>query len=147
MKALLSFLLYSVILPSFLFAQNSKTESQEVTVPTATKAAFVKAFPGSSNVKWEKEGKDYEVNFLQNANKMSAVYDKSGALKETELIIPNEQLPPAITAWVNEHYKGSKISEAAKITKANGTVNYEAEVNKKDLVFDASGKFIKEDKD
>jgi hypothetical protein len=31
--------------------------------------------------------------------------------------------------------------------KANGEVNYEAEVPHKDVIFDANGKFIKEAKD
>jgi hypothetical protein len=31
----------------------------------------------------------------------------------------------------------------AKITKANGEVNYEAEVKGQDLIFDANGRFLK----
>jgi len=49
--------------------------------------------------------------------------------------------------YVKAHYKGATAKEAAKITKADGTVNYEAEVSKKDVIFDAKGKFIKEEKD
>ena len=147
MKSLLSFLLTAIVLPSLLFGQEAKTASKNVAVPDAAKTAFTKAFPGSSKITWEKEGKDYEVNFMQGVNKMSAVYDHSGLLKETEQVIQPDQLPATITAWIAEHRKGSKPTEAAKITKANGEINYEAEVNKKDLVFDASGKFIKEEKD
>jgi hypothetical protein len=35
----------------------------------------------------------------------------------------------------------------AKITKADGTVNYEAEVDGKDVIFNSIGKFLKEAKD
>jgi hypothetical protein len=56
-------------------------------------------------------------------------------------------LPANVVAYVKAHYKGAAIKEGAKITKADGTINYEAEVNKMDVVFDANGKFIKEAKD
>ena len=36
-----------------------------------------------------------------------------------------------------------KISETAKITKADGTVVFEVEVKGKDLLFDAKGNIIK----
>jgi hypothetical protein len=38
------------------------------------------------------------------------------------------------------------VKEAAKITQADGAIMYEAEVNGKDLIFDASGKFVKQEK-
>lgn len=35
-----------------------------------------------------------------------------------------------------------KIKEAAKITKSNGEVQYEAEVNGKDILFTPEGKIV-----
>jgi hypothetical protein len=122
-------------------------EAKDITVPATVKTAFEKAFPASSKVKWEKEAANYEVNFLQQDKKMSAVYDSQGDLQETELTIKVTELPATVTAYIDQHHKGAKIKEAAKITKANGELNYEAEVNKTDLLFDADGKFIKEAKD
>jgi hypothetical protein len=133
------------ILATAGFAQEKK-ESKH-TAPAAAKAAFEKAFPGVSKVKWGQEGKEYEANFVQNGKKMSAVYDSRGVLKETEEDIKITELPAAVAAYVKEHHKGAAIKEAAKITKPNGEVNYEAEVNKMDLIFDANGKFIKAEKD
>jgi len=46
-----------------------------------------------------------------------------------------------------KNIRAKKIKEAAKITDAKGVVTYEAEVTGKDLIFDASGKFLKEIKD
>jgi hypothetical protein len=48
---------------------------------------------------------------------------------------------------MKKNYPGTKVEEAAKIVKANGDINYEAEVHHKDVIFDANGKFIKEAKD
>jgi hypothetical protein len=125
-----------------VFAQNKSTN-----VPSEVKNAFKKSFAGVSNVKWEKEGDGYEVNFFQSGRQMSAVYSAGGNLTETEEVITINELPAGVQAYVSQHYKGTKIKEAAKIKKANGEINYEAEVNKVDVLFDSNGKFLKEVKD
>lgn len=114
-------------------------------VPAPVKAAFAKQYPGITAA-WEKEDGKYEVNFKQNGNTMSALYEASGTLTETEMDIKVSDLPATVQAYVKEHYKGKAVKEAAKITKADGTVNYEAEVSGKDVIFNAAGKFIKEAK-
>jgi len=43
--------------------------------------------------------------------------------------------------------KGKKVKETAKIQKSDGTTVYEAEVKRKDMIFDASGKLLSEGKD
>lgn len=105
---------------------------------------MVKAFPGSKNVKWEKEGSEFEASFNHGGKKMSAVLDDKGNLKESEVELKVSELPSNILQYIKEKYKGATIKEAAKITKSNGEVNYEAEVNGTDIIFDANGKFIKE---
>jgi hypothetical protein len=125
------------------FAQKEKSDQ----APDVAKTAFAKAFPGASKVKWEKEKADYEVNFEQDGQEMSAVYDSGGALKETEVEIKASQLPAGVLDYIKLHYKNAKVKEIAKITKAGGEVNYEAEVNKTDVLFDANGKFLKEEKE
>lgn len=115
-------------------------------VPAAVKASFKKDFPGIST-NWEKEKANYEANFKQNGNTMSALYDANGNKTETEMDIKVAALPVAVTAYIAQNYKGEKIKEAAIITKANGEVNYEAEVKGMDLIFTKEGKFIKAAKD
>lgn len=121
------------------YGENGKKSKN---VPIAAREAFAKAFPDALKAKWEKETEGYEVNFVQAGQEMSAVYSSGGVLKETEKAIRVQDLPVAATDYLAEHYKGSAISEAAKITKANGAVNFEAEVNSRDMLFDASGKFL-----
>lgn len=128
-------------------AQKEEKEGKSITPPQAAKTAFLKTFPGSSNVKWVKEDAKYEAEFKQNGKSMSAEFDDKGTLLETEVTIMKGELPAAVLQYVKEHYKGASIKEAAKITKANGEINYEAEVNKVDVMFDANGKFIKEARD
>ena len=78
---------------------------------------------------------------------MSATFDEKGTWLETESKIEINELPSGVVAYVEKNYKGQKIKEAAKLKLPGGVTNYEAEIKGKDLVFDASGKFIKESKD
>ena len=91
--------------------------------------------------------REYEAGFKQNGNTMSALFWANGTMTESEMDIKVSDLPAAVLAYVKEHYKGKAIKEGAKITKADGTVNYEAEVAGKDVIFDANGNFLKEVKE
>jgi hypothetical protein len=112
-------------------------------VPAAVKSAFEKAYPTVKTIKWEKEKGDFEAGFKQGDNEMSAVFKANGIQLEFELEINAATLPATVLVYVKQYYKGAAIKEAAKVTKANGEVNYEAEVKGKDLLFDSAGKFIK----
>lgn len=115
-------------------------------VPAAVKAAFAAKYAGLS-VKWEMEDGKYEANFKQDNNTMSAMFKPDGTFTESETDIKVTELPAGVLLYLKQHYTGKAIKEAAKITKADGTVNYEAEVSGKDLIFDANSKFIKAVKD
>lgn len=116
-------------------------------VPASVKATFAKAFPTIKDAKWEAENGDYEANFKQNGQKMSASFEASGALKETEKPISIASLPVTITKYLQEHYKGQKVKEAAELKMADGSTHYEAEVKGMDVIFDAAGNFIRTQKD
>ncbi|MGC4101089.1 PepSY-like domain-containing protein [Ferruginibacter sp.] len=115
-------------------------------VPQAVKEAFAKQYPGIT-AKWEKEDGMIEAGFKQNGKTLSVLYNTDGTKMEVEMDIAVTELPATVLSYVKEHYKGKTIKEAAKITKTDGTVNYEAEVNSMDVIFDAAGKFLKEVKD
>lgn len=115
-------------------------------IPAAVKVSFAKQYPGAV-AKWEKEDGKFEAGFKQNGNTMSALFEANGTMNESEMDIKIADLPASVTAYVKEHYKGKSIKEGAKITKADGTVNFEAEVDGKDVIFDADGKFLREMKD
>ncbi len=115
-------------------------------VPAKVKAAFAKPHPGIT-AKWEKENDVYEAGFKLGGKSISELYTAGGTMTESETDIKIAGLPSTVQGFVKSHYKGAGIKEAAKITKSDGTVNYEAEVNKTDLIFDANGKFLKEVKD
>jgi len=138
------FLMVPVITVLTLSAGAQKLNESQV--PAAIKQAFQKAYPGTAAT-WDKERGNYEANFKQNGKAMSSVIDPKGSIIETETDIAVNELPLAIHQYIKQHYKGAAIKEAARIVKADGDVNYEAEVNNKDVVFDAAGKFIREEND
>jgi hypothetical protein len=115
-------------------------------VPTAVKAAFAKQF-AVATAKWEKENGEYEAGFTIDGIEMSTLFSADEKMTESEVSIKPIELPAKVLAYVKANYKDKKIKGAAKITKADGTVNYEAEVNGVDVMFDANGKFLKEVKD
>lgn len=107
-------------------------------VPATVTAAFAQAYPNATDIHWEKEKSgDYEVEFELDQVEMSVVYDAQGLEKEVETEIAVSELPAAVQTAL----KGKRIKEAAKITKS-GMTYYEAEVKRKDLMFDASGKAL-----
>jgi hypothetical protein len=133
-----------IISGAVLSAAGQKLNESQVPVPAKT--AFEKKYPGIK-ASWDKEDANYEANFKLSGKAMSAVIDKNGTIVETETDIPLTDLPKPAQDYIKKNYPGTKIEEAARIVKANGEVNYEAEVHHKDVIFDANGKFIKEAKD
>jgi hypothetical protein len=109
------------------------------------KASFNKAYPGITG-NWEKEKGNYEVGFKHANQTMSLLIDSRGNILETETDMSARLLPASILSYMRSHYRGNKITEAAKIVKADGQVTYEAEIKGKDVLFDSNGKFLKTEK-
>lgn len=128
------------LLAACLFAQ----QPGDVNIPAAAKRLFRDTYPAATHVKWEQVGANHEVRFMLGTKAISVVYDATGALEQTTALIDPSELPKAATTYIRQHYKHASVKDAAKVTKANGEVNYEAEVNKTDLIFDQHGKRLKQ---
>jgi hypothetical protein len=109
-----------------------------IKVPGKVKAAFVKLH-GSTRVSWEVENLDYEAGFILKGKKASEVYSTTGILLESEVEIKISVLPDAIKLKLQT----KNIREAARISRTNGEVLYEAKVSGRDLLFDANGNPVK----
>lgn len=142
--SLRSFLFVMVAMMSPLLVTSQKI--QEKDVPVSVKTALQKQYPKAAKVKWSKEADKFEAEFDLNKEETSVLMDASGNVLETEVEIEISQLPKGVAEYVKTNYKSS-IKEAAKITDANGSVSYEAEIKGKDLLFNSNGKFVKETKD
>lgn len=123
------------------FAQAQKMN--ENAVPAPVRSGLQKQFPGTNNVKWEKEKGNYEAGFKSNGTDYSVLLNADGKIIETEIAMSVHSLAAPVKEYVAKNYPGQKLKGAAKITDAKGIVTYEAELEGKDLIFDASGKFLK----
>lgn len=127
-----------VITTTVLSVQAQTISSKKV--PAQVKSAFEKSHSTITKIKWEMEGQNYEAGFSLKGIKTAEVYTPGGKLIEAETSIKLSEFP----ALVQAKLKGLKITETAKIVKADGTVVYEAEVKGKDLLFDANGNLVKQ---
>ncbi len=125
------------------YAQKMK----EADVPATVKSAFAKQYAAVKVVNWEMEDGKYEAGFDLNKVKTSVLIDPKGNITETESKIAVSALPKTVTDYCVKNYADKKIAEASKIVDAKGVITYEAEINKKDVLFDSEGKFIKESQD
>lgn len=140
-KIILSILVIATV-SGIAVAQKVKTAA----VPAPVQAALIKKYPAATKATWEKEKENYEANWGgKSGEDMSVTYTPKGIFLEQVAAIPVSSLPSGVAGYVKRHYKGAKISEAGKITDAKGTIMYEAEVKRKDLVFDEKGNFLKID--
>ncbi|MCY7409999.1 MAG: PepSY-like domain-containing protein [Chitinophagales bacterium] len=120
---------------------------KESAVPAPVVASFNKMYPNAEENKWSMEEGNYEAEFEMNESEASVTFDAAGNLLETEKEIAVKDLPAACAAYVSKNYAGQTIKEASEITDSKGVKTYEAELKGKDLVFDANGNFINEEKD
>jgi hypothetical protein len=143
MKKYISFLVISgLLMTGSAFAQKSK----KVDVPAPVKSALQAKYPQAKNATWETEKGNFEANWGgKSGEDNSALFTPSGDFIEIVKAIPVSALPKSVITYVKDHYKGAKITEAGKVTDAKGKLTYEAEVNKKDIIFDENGNYLKED--
>lgn len=124
------------------FAQTKEKKE----VPKVVKEAFQKEYP-NTKVKWDVEKDGFEAEFKLNGKEASADYDKLGHKLATEIEISKTEFPAKALTYIATTYPNKKIKETAKITDNKNVITYEAEVKidgkDSDLIFDASGNFLK----
>lgn len=145
MKKTLSLAAILFALSTGAFAQNEKEENNgKVVVPATVKTALAKKYPDATKVTWEKEKGNYEANWGGKSGEDNSVqFTPAGVFIEMVKAIQITELPSPVLAYVKDHYKGAKITEAGRVTDATGKIFYEAEVNKKDIIFNEQGNFVK----
>jgi len=141
-KIILSVILLAGTMTGIVIAQDLKAKD----VPATVKDALAKKYPDAKKVSWEKEKGNYEANWGGKSGEDNAVmFTPAASFVEIVVAIPISQLPPSVAKYVAKNYKGTKITEAGKVTDAAGKHMFEAEIKGKDLIFDEKGVFIKED--
>src|SRR5579859_6023300 len=135
----------AALLTAFGFANAQKVNDADL--PAAVKATFKSKCPNVTSVKWEKEDGNYEAHYDMNKVEMTCVINPSGKFVQTEEGIPTSALPKGASDYMAKNFPGKKLKDVTKITGADGTVTYEAEVDEVDYVFDKDGNFLKKEAD
>lgn len=118
-------------------------------VPSKIQIAFKKMYPKALIQKWNDESPIWEAKYVNGAEKGAISFNANAKVVETELVIQESQLPAnrSIQKYVKRFYPQERIKGCEKITKANGMITYEIQVEGKELVFDAKGNFKEEELD
>ena len=112
-------------------------------IPSPVKTSFQKNYASATHVTWEKENGNYEGNWGgKSGEDNSVMYSPAGVFIEYVKAIRVSELPKNTLMYLRTHYKNVKVTEAGKVTDAKGKICYEAEVNRKDVLFDSNGNFI-----
>jgi hypothetical protein len=129
------------------FAGSIQAQRLEIReVPEAVMIAFRKANPGVGNPQWRKEKGCYQAKCMVNKTPRTFTYTKSGTPVVKDAKAAMEALPTGIKEYLDKNHRGAVVDKVLKIINANGTVNYDVEVNGQDLIFDANGKYLKTQK-
>ena len=149
MKKILGLFTMLIAFNSGTFAQKNEGANEHINVPAVVKSANMKKYPESKtqHVTWEKENGNYEANWGgKDGEANSAQYTPSGNFVEIVKAIPVNQLPKSSLSYIKEHYKNTKFGDVGKVLDAQGKNSYEVEINRKDVIFDEKGNFVKEEK-
>ena len=138
MKQLLT---VSLLYFSLVAVKAQKLSDSEV--PVIIKNAFAKMYPGIKEASWNKESTLYKASFSDGNYKGTVSFANNGKWTERETVIPVNSLPVSIKSYTQENYKNIKITEAAKVTKASGEVQYKVAIGGKQILFTKEGDFIK----
>ncbi|MBS1526750.1 MAG: PepSY-like domain-containing protein [Bacteroidetes bacterium] len=141
---LLSVLAGGILASTSVSAQRIKKSD----VPAEVLSGLSKKYPQATKVTWEKESGNFEANWGgKSGEDMSVQFTPAGQFVEEVRAIPTSSLPAGVAAYVKSRYKGARISEAGKVTDAQGKTSYEAEIKGKDMIFDENGNFVKKEEE
>lgn len=149
MKKILSVAAILFALGSTTFAQENEGGNHHIKVPAVVKNANMKKYPESKthHITWETEKGNYEANWGgKDGEANSVTYTPSGTFVEIVKEIPVSQLPKNTHTYIKEHYTNAKFGDVGKVLDGQGKTFYEVEINRKDVIFDDQGNFIKEEK-
>lgn len=127
-----------------LFVTSYSQTQNSVEVPSAVTRSFEKSHPNISPVTWSKTGDNYKASFVDDNKAMTATYNASAKLKETETGISVASLPTQALKYLNDNFPHDYAKKSTKVTRADGKSEYFVSINQSDLTFDSKGKFIKQ---
>jgi hypothetical protein len=145
---MLKILSFIVMLTIVNIASAQKVEESKV--PAAVTKVFKAKYPNVKDADWEKEGADYEVEYLMATKKYESKFSADGKWMETETKMKVTEIPQSVkTGWAKTEYKDWKIEKVSQVESSDATMSsfYELEVEKagkeKEVCVSSDGKVLK----
>ncbi len=115
-----------IMLCTFIFAAETKIDKSQV--PQAVLSAFQREYPKAEITGLMKETKNgttyYEIESKEGNKERTIIYTSDGTVYEKEEIIPESELPAAVSDSIKTHYSGKMVKKVEMVTK-KGKKQYE----------------------
>lgn len=112
-------------------------------VPQEVLSAFKKSNPACSTSEWNMDNTNYQVKYCAGDKRTRIqTYTKSGTLIVHDPKVAIATLPPGVKVYLDKNHPGLTVDKVIKMTRADGVVNYDVEVNGTDLIFDSKGNHL-----
>ena len=135
---------------SMISCSEKSIPQAELSVPTQLSKSFKAQNPSAKDVKWEKEGEFYAVEFQENGMEREIFYNAKAEAAVSKMELRSADLMTSIQNYISESHQGFTFKEAAKITSPKG-IFYEVELKdgsrEVELIFDSEGNFVKQEMD
>lgn len=106
-------------------------------VPQSVQTTFGSSYKDVTDTRWESNDDVYRSSFTQNGKNMSAVYDKSGKIREMRTSLEMSDLPVS----VQNSLKGKEANMPYEVQVGNSTY-YSTQIGGKETYYDANGKTV-----
>jgi uncharacterized membrane protein YkoI len=156
---LMNMALTAAVLGLFALATSVRADEVEIPLDQLPKAVADSAkakFPGATWKEAAKETEDgktvYEIEMTHEGHKMDVTFEDNGTLVLVETVVPEAELPAAVTKAVKAKYPGAKIDLAESVKKGHvlkQTVDYyemhltTADKKSVEVEVDGHGKILK----
>lgn len=136
---------------ALLFSLSFFTLTAQVTkIPPSAKENFARQYPAASDVVWNNEILDVNVQFDMNGKRMNAFYNNKGIWKNTLQDTEYDQLPATVIDGFNKSkYVERSVTETKIIFLPGDVIQYRIkaernDIEKKYLFFNEKGRLIRE---
>jgi hypothetical protein len=139
---------YSMIAFLLLIAVTSFSQIRKI--PQAVKENFARQYPSATNVDWDDDLVNVNVNFSLNGEQMNAEYTNKGVWKHTEQQSAYEKLPEEVKdGFKKSKYADRNVKEVDVLYYPHDKTQYrikaeKSAVEKKYVYFNTEGQLVRE---
>jgi len=115
------------------FARSSSDDEQPLQadqVPLNIRDAFAATFPSADGTLWEREGKLFEAEFVEDGETVEVYYSPDSAVHRMERSATFAALPPVAQTHLLTEVEPSQIRSVEKVTKSTTGESWDVEVEK-----------------